>query len=86
MRATAALEQSRSPSLHLDSLYGLGPDLSPEFYKPDKVHLKTGTTTKVPDLPVTNKAHPGFDLTAVSQVPSDAHLHTVLAASWHLIS
>jgi hypothetical protein len=58
----ATLEQSRSPSLDLDSLYGLGPDLSPQFYKPDKVRLKTGTTTPVPDLPVTNKAHPGFDL------------------------
>ena len=57
----AALEQSRSPSLDLDSLYGLGPDLSPQFYS-DGVHLKTGTTTPMPDLPVTNKPHPGFDL------------------------
>ncbi len=55
------LEQSRSPSLDLDSLYGLGPNLSPQFYS-DGVHLKTGTTTPVPGLPVTNRAHPGFDL------------------------
>jgi hypothetical protein len=57
----AALEQSRSPSLDLDSLYGLGPGLSPQFYK-DGVRLKTGTTTPVPDLPITKVAHPGFDL------------------------
>lgn len=31
-------------------------------------------------------AHPGFDPAASAQMPSDAHLHTVLAASWHLIS
>jgi serralysin len=31
-------------------------------------------------------AHSSFDPTAVSQMPSDAHLHTVLAASWHLIA
>ena len=30
--------------------------------------------------------HPGFDPTATSQLPSDAHLQTVLAASWHLIA
>jgi hypothetical protein len=57
----AQLEQSRSPSLDLDSLYGLGPALSPRFYR-DGVRLKTGTTTPVPDLPVTDRAHPGFDL------------------------
>jgi hypothetical protein len=31
-------------------------------------------------------AHPGFDPTANAQMPADAHLQTVLAASWHLIS
>jgi len=31
-------------------------------------------------------AHSGFDPTATSQLPSDAHLQTVVAASWHLIA
>ena len=38
------LIQGRSPGLDLDSLYGLGPDMTPEFYAADKVHLLTGTT------------------------------------------
>jgi Animal haem peroxidase len=58
----AALVQGRSPGLDLDSLYGLGPDMTPEFYEADKAHLKTGTTTPVPGDPATNKARKGFDL------------------------
>ena len=41
------LVQGRSPSLDLDSLYGLGPDMTPEFYAADKAHLLTGTTSAV---------------------------------------
>ena len=37
----ADLIQGRSPSLDLDSLYGLGPDMTPEFYKADGKHLRT---------------------------------------------
>lgn len=60
----ADLIQGRSPSLDLDSLYGLGPALTPEFYAADGVHLKTGATVKA-DFPtdgIANKPHAGFDL------------------------
>ena len=54
-----ALLQGRSPSLDLDSLYGAGPldPASEKFYKPDKLHLKTGKTVAAGD-PAMN----GFDL------------------------
>lgn len=60
----ADLIQGRSPSLDLDSLYGLGPVLTPEFYAADKTHLKTGATVKA-DFPtdgIADKPHAGFDL------------------------
>ena len=60
----ADLVQGRSPSLDLDSLYGLGPGLTPEFYAADKAHLKTGATVKA-DFPtdgIADKHHAGFDL------------------------
>lgn len=60
----ATLLQGRSPSLDLDSLYGLGPARTPEFYAADKVHLKTGATVKA-DFPtdgIADKPHAGFDL------------------------
>ena len=59
----ATLLQGRSPSLDLDSLYGLGPVGTPEFYS-DGVHLKTGATVKA-DFPtdgIADKPHAGFDL------------------------
>jgi Animal haem peroxidase len=53
----ADLEQSRSPSLDLDSLYGAGPQDpgSAKFYAADGVHLKVGAAAGGP--PTT-----GFDL------------------------
>ena len=60
----ATLLQGRSPSLDLDSLYGLGPARTPEFYAADKVHLRTGATVKA-DFPtdgIADKPHAGFDL------------------------
>ena len=59
----ADLIQGRSPSLDLDSLYGLGPTLTPDFYS-DGVRLKIGATMKA-DFPldgIANKPQPGFDL------------------------
>ena len=57
------LVQGRSPSLDLDSLYGLGPDMTPEFYEADKVRLKTGTTTaSFPDDGIADQPQAGFDL------------------------
>lgn len=45
------MEQGRSPSLDLDSVYGRGPDGSPELYEADKLHLKIGQTTGSPGVP-----------------------------------
>jgi hypothetical protein len=58
----ADLVQGRSPSLDLDSLYGLGPTLTPQFYS-DGIRLKVGSTVKsFPNDGIANKPHPGFDL------------------------
>jgi Animal haem peroxidase len=69
------LEQARSPSLDLDSLYGRGPQRpgSRRFYEADRVRLKMGTTEAVPggrgnvgiDLP-------DFDLPRVNEVGAPA--------------
>ncbi len=58
------LVQGRSPSLDLDSLYGLGPAMTPEFYAADGIHLLTGTTTSAiePADGFIEKNNPGFDL------------------------
>jgi len=59
----AALVQGRSPSLDLDSLYGLGPTLTPDFYAPDGIHLRIGATAaSFPDDGIADKPQPGFDL------------------------
>ena len=56
----AQLEQGRSPSLDLDSMYGAGPNdpESEKFYEADKLHLKMGTTVAIGGIP----AKPGHDL------------------------
>ncbi|GGZ32780.1 peroxidase family protein [Streptomyces poonensis] len=60
------LLQGRSPTLDLDSLYGLGPHhaSSARFYEPDG-HLAMGTTLGVPfppEFPPANTDQKGFDL------------------------
>ena len=54
------LVQLRSPSLDLDSLYGLGPEdhASERFYAPDRIHLNIGSTIATDGVPALN----GFDL------------------------
>ena len=56
----AQLEQARSPSLDLDSLYGGGPNdpKSEKFYAADGIHLKMGTAMAAGGVP----AKPGHDL------------------------
>jgi hypothetical protein len=56
----AKLEQARSPSLDLDSLYGAGPQDpdSAKFYRADGLHLKMGKTVAVDPFP----AMDDFDL------------------------
>lgn len=55
------LQSLRSPTLDLDSLYGRGPQLEPQFYEPDGLHLKTGVPVPTPGVP-TLAAQKGFDL------------------------
>jgi hypothetical protein len=56
----ARLEQGRSPTLDLDSLYGAGPldEESEKFYEADRQHLRTGRTVATPP----DAARDGFDL------------------------
>src|SRR5262249_13006746 len=47
------IENGRTPALELDSVYGRGPNASPELYDADKIHLKIGTTTGRPIFGIT---------------------------------
>ena len=59
----ADLVQGRSPSLDLDSLYGLGPAASPQFYRGDGLRLRTGSTApSFPDDGIADTSLAGFDL------------------------
>jgi hypothetical protein len=55
------LVQGRSPALDLDSLYGFGPRVQPQFYV-DGMRLKSGRTTGVPGTAQTLLDHDGADL------------------------
>ena len=50
------------------------------------VEIDANVQQLVQAMAVYSTAHPGFDPTATSQMPSDAHLQTGVAASWHLIA
>jgi len=91
----AELVQGRSPALDLDSVYGRGPVVEPEFYS-DSVHLKMGTTgaTGFPDAG-TNVDMVGFDLPRVGgegslsaqrapQIPDDRNDENLAIAQTHL--
>ncbi len=58
------LTQGRSPALDLDSLYGNGPEGSPELYEPDRVRLRVGTTT-----PLSSGRFPGADIRLPNDLP-----------------
>jgi hypothetical protein len=86
----ADLVAGRSPSLDLDSLYGLGPTMTPEFYAADKVHLKIGATVKA-DFPtdgIADKPQPGFDLPRRSdkraRIPDVRNDENLVVAQTHL--
>jgi Animal haem peroxidase len=55
------LQSLRSPTLDLDSLYGRGPDVSPEFYQDDGVKLLVGRPLPIPGVNPT-AATDGYDL------------------------
>lgn len=55
------LQSLRSPSLDLDSLYGKGPEATPEYYQADGVKLLTGRPLPIPGVnPIA--ATDGYDL------------------------
>lgn len=56
------LTQARSPALDLDSVYGNGPTLEPQFYSSDGIKLKTGSTQMSGPPPVANTSLDNFDL------------------------
>lgn len=58
------LVQGRSPALDLDSLYGFGPEVSPEFYS-DGLRLKVGTTAAAGPDAQSQQEHVGADLPRV---------------------
>jgi hypothetical protein len=69
----AELEQRRSPNLDLDSLYGLGPVATPQFYRSGRRRLKVGKTDLIPgDGPPAGVANT-FDLPR-----SDTEKHAVI--------
>ena len=55
------LQSLRSPTLDLDSLYGRGPDVQPEFYQDDGVKLLVGRPLPIPGVNPT-AASDGYDL------------------------
>ncbi len=79
------LLQGRSPALDLDSLYGRGPGKDPQFYAPDGLHIKTGTTSAVPpnapggDNPFAQVEREGFDLPRVNagSTPAERRLASI---------
>lgn len=58
----AELRQGRSPTLDLDSLYGLGPRLEPVFYEADGVRFKLGKTKESAGNEVASRSLDDFDL------------------------
>jgi hypothetical protein len=68
------LEQARSPSLDLDSLYGRGPRQpgSRRFYTADRAHLKMGTTAAAGGRGNANRDLVGFDLPRVNTIGATA--------------
>jgi serralysin len=50
------------------------------------LELDAGVTQLVQAMATYAGSHPGFDVTATAQLPSDAQLHAIIAASWHVAS
>jgi serralysin len=48
------------------------------------LELDSSVTLLVQAMAAYATAHPGFDPTAASQVPSDAHLHQTITGAWHI--
>jgi hypothetical protein len=68
------LQQARSPSLDLDSLYALGPrrPSSKKFYEADRARLKMGTTASVGGPRPEGRDLAGFDLPRVTTIGKPA--------------
>jgi Animal haem peroxidase len=86
------LQQARSPSLDLDSLYGRGPGRrgSRKFYEADRARLKVGTTAAAGGSGNENVDLVGFDLPRVTTIGAPALIpdrrndETLAVAQTHL--
>ena len=65
------LEQGRSPALDLDSLYGAGPAINPEFYETDRIRLRVGSTKASNFNDKDNRDLRGFDLPRLGSLASE---------------
>ncbi|CCD86381.1 conserved exported protein of unknown function [Bradyrhizobium sp. ORS 285] len=64
----------------------LGGSYQLQEIKAGGLELDTQVTQLVQAMATYTQTHPGFDPTAASQLPSDAHLHDQVAAAWHVIA
>jgi peptidoglycan hydrolase-like protein with peptidoglycan-binding domain len=65
------LEQGRSPALDLDSLYGAGPAINPEFSETDRIRLRVGSTKASNFNDKDNRDLRGFDLPRLGSLASE---------------
>ncbi|WP_257167391.1 calcium-binding protein [Bradyrhizobium sp. SRS-191] len=64
----------------------LGGSYQLQEIKAGGLELDTQVTQLVQAMATYAQAHPGFDPTVASQLPSDAHLHDQIAAAWHVMA
>ncbi|CCE02711.1 calcium-binding protein [Bradyrhizobium sp. STM 3809] len=62
----------------------LGGSYQLQEIKAGGLELDTQVSQLVQAMATYAAAHPGFDPTVASQLPTDAHLHDVVAAAWHI--
>ncbi|BAM87106.1 conserved exported hypothetical protein [Bradyrhizobium oligotrophicum S58] len=64
----------------------LGGSYQLQEIKAGGLELDTQVSQLVQAMATYAQAHPGFDPTMASQLPTDAHLHDQVAAAWHVIA
>ncbi|MGY3448388.1 calcium-binding protein [Bradyrhizobium sp. USDA 4353] len=64
----------------------LGGSYQLQEIKAGGLELDTQVTQLVQAMATYAQTHPGFDPTATSQLPDDAHLHDQVAAAWHVMA
>jgi serralysin len=62
----------------------LGGSYQLQEIKAGGLEIDTQVSQLVQAMATYAQAHPGFDPTAASQMPTDQHLHEIVAAAWHV--